>query len=125
MSRRINLFPDYLPRATIRVLPADKNRVRIPIGPLDSADYADLQIFAGQWAKLACCFGLARCTGMEPKIVKGARTLIERRQRDRDEAAAAADRDAVADRRLGRLEALIGSIEERLDRVLLALDTRD
>lgn len=132
MSRRINLFPDFLPQAAIKVLPIDNNRVLIPsvTAAVTAADKEahienplyqelnNLQHFSGHWQHLACCFGLGRCTSMEPRIVKNMRAVLQQRKCVNAEAEAAQERHATTERRLTHIEGTVSMILVRLDKVM-------
>lgn len=133
LSRRITLIPDLLPLAEIRILPNVQNRVQIPqpmrapdnddkeAGPTSAT--GDLQVFSGHWQHLACCFGFARCSSMEPKIAKRIRALLERRQQTAKEATVARERDAQLERRLQSIEYSVELVVSRLDRVLASMNS--
>lgn len=136
IANRINLFPDYLPCAAIKVLPNDDNRVQIPITrsiatdieavvdpTLDKEGTAiNMQRYSEKYAHMACCFGLARFSSMEPKIVRAARALIETRHQEALQAEASREREATFERKLAQIEESIGTIVARLDRVLAKVD---
>lgn len=124
-SGQMSLFPDYLPTSRIIVLPNQGNHVHIPDQPSKPAfgtaeDGALLAKPTQPDLEHGCIGRLRQCANMEPKIVKYARAVLERKA-----AGSVADADASSDeldRRMQRMEQTIDIICRNVELIAAKLE---
>lgn len=118
----ISLFPKFLPMNTIVLTPNDRNKVYILRPYLERGagskerlmDDNDLIELKSPSQPLACCFGMERCSRMDGKIVRYARTVLENCDRAIDEEKVQEEMD----KRMERIEKNVASIEGMLREIL-------
>lgn len=118
----ISLFPKFLPMNTIVLTPNDRNKVYIMRSPYlqrtDSKECLmvdnDLIALKSPSQPLACCFGMERCSRMDGKIVRYARTVLENCDRAIDEEKIQEE----IDKRMEKIEKNVASIEGMLREIL-------